>query len=100
MANLKLLSFQFVIASAVASTAAGACMAGNTVQCTEQPRTQWLDRHTIKKRIGDAGYTTIVILDVRGSCYHARALLGPGHQADVYLDPTTGDVVSAAIFDE
>ncbi|NHT77808.1 PepSY domain-containing protein [Rhizobiaceae bacterium CRRU44] len=79
-------------------SAAGA--AGIGADCTLKPRMEWLDRDEILRRAAEAGYKTIVILDVQGTCYHVRALTRSKLQADVYLDPTTGDVVSAVLFDE
>lgn len=54
----------------------------------------------ISRRAAEAGYKTIVILDVQGTCYHVRALTASRLQAEVYLDPVTGDVASAVLFDE
>ncbi|KQS78807.1 hypothetical protein ASG25_09180 [Rhizobium sp. Leaf384] len=83
----------FTAQSATVATGAGQ-------DCTRYPRSEWLDKDTISRRAADAGYKTIVTLDVEGTCYHVRALTSSRLQADVYLDPVTGDVVSAVLFDE
>ncbi|MCD7111500.1 PepSY domain-containing protein [Rhizobium sp. DKSPLA3] len=87
----------FILLFAVQSAAVAAVIGPD---CTEQSQAKWLDREMISRRAAEAGYKTIVILDVQGTCYHVRALTRSNLQADVYLDPVTGDVVSAVLFDE
>lgn len=97
MVSFRPILLSSILLFAVQSPAAAA---GVGRDCTQQPQAKWLNRKTISQRAAEAGYKTIVILDVQGTCYHVRALTGSRLQADVYLDPVTGDVVSAVLFDE
>ncbi|GHV15055.1 hypothetical protein FACS189491_11900 [Spirochaetia bacterium] len=72
---------------------------GHGPDCTIQPVQKWLDMDTVRRKATEAGYRKLVVLDVRGSCYHAHALTYSGLEAEVYFDPTDGDVVSAEIFE-
>lgn len=99
MVEIRSIVIAFVAASIMPGPVILAKDRGNGLGCTTQPVAKWLDTDTMRRMASDAGYRRLILLDVRGSCYHAHALTASGLEAEVYFDPTDGDVVSAEIFE-
>ncbi len=77
---------------------AGTALAGGPkAECTREPQAHWMSREAISLKAVAAGYPDIQHIIVIGSCYEIEALTARRLQADVVMDPMTGDVVAASM---
>ncbi|KQR77673.1 PepSY domain-containing protein [Rhizobium sp. Leaf341] len=77
---------------------AGMALAGDrTAECTREPRAHWMSPEAISRKAMAAGYPEIRHVAIAGSCYEIEALTSRRLQADVVMDPMTGDVVAASM---
>ena len=60
--------------------------------CKNAPRDMWLSKEQIKAKVEAMGYTKIRIGTEHG-CYEAHATSKEGKRLEIYLEPTTGQVV-------
>jgi hypothetical protein len=82
--------------AAVSVTLAGVAQAqDDIVVCTREPKEHWMSPAAISQKAMRAGYPEIRRVTVVGSCYEIEALTARRMQADVVMDPVTGDVVHA-----
>ncbi len=56
------------------------------------PRDMWLSKEQIKAKVESMGYTKVRIGTEHG-CYEAHATARDGKRHEIYLEPTTGNVV-------
>ena len=76
----------------------GTVLAGeHDAACTREPQAHWMSREAISRKAIAAGYPDIRHIDIIGSCYEIDALTARRLQADVTMDPMTGDVVAASM---
>lgn len=76
----------------------GTVLAGeHDAECTREPQAHWMSREAISRKAIAAGYPDIRHIDIIGSCYEIDALTARRLQADVVMDPMTGDVVAASM---
>lgn len=66
-----------------------------TIVCTHEPRTHWMSAAAISQRAVQAGYPDIRHVTIVGTCYKIDARTAQRLQADVVMDPVTGDVLQA-----
>lgn len=77
---------------------AGTALAGGArAECTREPQAHWMSREAISRKAVAAGYPDVRHVQVNGSCYEIEALTARRLQADVVMDPMTGDVVAASM---
>ena len=60
--------------------------------CKNAPRDMWLSKEQIKAKVEAMGYTKVRIGTEHG-CYEAHATSKDGKRLEIYLEPTTGQVV-------
>ena len=60
--------------------------------CRNAPRDMWLSKEQIKAKVEAMGHTKVRIGTEHG-CYEAHATSKDGKRHEIYLEPTTGQVV-------
>ncbi|MEA3535992.1 PepSY domain-containing protein [Rhizobium sp. CC-YZS058] len=66
--------------------------------CTAAPRERWMSREAIERRAGEAGYREIDMVAVEGSCYALHGRTVDHLNAEILMNPMTGDVMHAETY--
>jgi hypothetical protein len=61
-------------------------------QCGARPAGQWLSVDQVAQKLKEQGYT-VVKVEASHGCYEVKATDSRGVRVEMYLDPTTADVV-------
>jgi hypothetical protein len=81
----------FVLLFALADPAAATTYDGT---CTSAPEDQWMSEADAKAKLADAGYSVSKFKRTRtGNCYEAYVTDKDGKRRELFLDPTTAQVV-------
>ena len=83
-------------AAAIAFTAgfAGTAVAGPT--CTKEPKEKWISEDAMKQKVEELGYK-VKTFKISGPCYEIYGWNKDGKKAEVYFNPTNGEIVKAEI---
>lgn len=77
------------------STVSSTALAGPN--CGSEPRAKWLTEEATKAKAVAMGYKDIHTLKTSGNCYEVYGYTKDGMEAEVYLNPVTGEVVQSKI---
>ncbi|MGI9423903.1 MAG: PepSY domain-containing protein [Hyphomicrobiaceae bacterium] len=80
-----------IVLAAAALLFAGPALAGPT--CTEEPRSKWLTKDEMVKKIKADQYTIGVFKVTSGRCYEIYGRDKTGKRVEVYFHPMTGEAV-------
>ena len=74
----------------------GAALADNDdLKCTEAAQSGWMSEDATKDLLLKQGYKEVREIDVTdGHCYEVYGIDAQGEKVEMYLDPTTGNVVA------
>ncbi|MCP5150302.1 MAG: PepSY domain-containing protein [Ectothiorhodospiraceae bacterium] len=78
-----------LLASLVAALPAAA---SDDARCGDAPRSQWMSEDALKARLVEQGYE-VRNIKVEDGCYEAYAKDASGARLEMYINPTTGEVV-------
>jgi hypothetical protein len=87
-----------LLAAAVMATAASTLMTGvaladnDDLVCTEKPEAEWLPLDQIEAKLVAAGYEVRKV-KAEEHCAEAYVITPEHEKAELYLDPTTGEIV-------
>ncbi|MBT9288563.1 PepSY domain-containing protein [Prosthecodimorpha staleyi] len=81
-------------AFAFVATASGVAMAGPA--CTKEPRDKWLSEEAMKTKVAELGFK-VKTFKISGPCYEIYGWNKDGRKAEVYFNPTNGEIVKAEI---
>ena len=93
------MGFKPAILAALAATglvgSANLALADNDdLKCTEAQESSWMSQDATKDLLLKQGFKEVREIDVTdGHCYEVYAVDAKGEKVELYLDPTSGDVV-------
>ncbi len=80
-------------AAALVAVGAGAASAGSLGRpCTVAPQAQWLSIEALQSKLQTQGYT-IRSAKLKNACGEVYATDAQGSRVELFLDPTSGDIV-------
>jgi hypothetical protein len=83
-----------ILALALVTAAAPAAFAGNLGRpCTAAPQSQWLSLDALKAKVEALGYTVRKAKLNKESCAEIYTLDKSGARTELFLDPTSGQIV-------
>lgn len=89
-------SATLLAAVAVWTAASGAALADNDeLKCTAAAQTSWMSQDATKDLLLKQGYKEVREIKVTdGQCYEVYAVDAQDEKVELYLDPTSGNVVA------
>ena len=92
------LKFAILAAVAAAGVAASANMAAadnDELKCTSAAKSAWMSEDATKDLLKQQGYQEVRKIKVtEGNCYEVYGIDAKGEKVEVYLDPTSGNLVA------
>lgn len=79
--------------AAAVGTPAWATPKGETLVCTDAPRSQWMTEAQARARFGSAEYLLVKFKESTGNCYEFYAVAHDGTVVEAYVNPVTGEAV-------
>ncbi|MCZ7594295.1 MAG: PepSY domain-containing protein [Hyphomicrobium sp.] len=88
---------KMLLALAASSILASAALAGSySGTCTNAPKGQWMTEAAAQAKIAEVGFAVKKIKTTRaGNCFEAYVTDKSGTKFELFLDPTTANVVHA-----
>lgn len=88
-----------VLTLALALGAAAPVLASEDARCGNTPRDKWLSEAAIKTKVTDLGYEVRKI-ETDDGCYEVKGVDKNGAKVELYVNPTTGEVVKPGMKEE
>ena len=96
MRFVRIVSAAVITLVAIAGGSGNALADNDDLVCTKAPESAWMSLDEIKEQLTEAGYE---VRQVKAEEHCAEAyVITPEHEkAELYIDPTTGDIVNQDI---
>ena len=93
--TLRFAALAAVAATGVAAFANMAAADNDELKCTSAAQSAWMNPDATKDLLKQQGYKEVRKIKVtEGNCYEVYAIDAQGEKVEVYLDPTSGNLVA------
>ncbi len=96
MRSVRTVAVAVITLAAIAGGSGNALADNDDLVCTKAPESAWMSLDEIKEQLTEAGYEVRKV-KAEEHCAEAYVITPEHEKAELYIDPTTGDIVDQDI---